>query len=110
MGKVIFLNHRLIKSLVENMKTTICLLLVAMLAGFCLSSPQLMPPIGWGFNRVKQVANVKAAKMSHSKEMSDLKKKLILRKQRAYAMKAKRADDAMAQPPLGYHIQEGLLA
>ena len=56
------------------------------------------------------MANVKAAKMSHSKEMSDLKKKLILRKQRAYAMKAQRANDAMAQPPLGYHIQEGLLA
>ena len=51
------------------------------------------------------MANVKASKMSHLKEMSDLKKKLIIRKQRAYAMKAKRANDAMAQPPLDYHIQ-----
>ena len=56
------------------------------------------------------MANVKAAKMNHLKEMSDLKKKLILRKQRAYALKAKRANDAMALPPLGYHIHEGLVA
>merc|ERR1712243_14599 len=71
-----------IKTLSTNMKTVICLLLVAMLAGFCLSKSKED-----NIHHVNQVAHVKAAKMSHLQEMSDLKKKMILRKQRAYAMK-----------------------
>merc|ERR1712243_498207 len=77
---------RPLKILLANMKTAICLLLVAMLAGLCLSQSKKDDL------QVKQVAETKAARMNRLKKLSDPTRKMILRKQRAYDMKAKRAD------------------